>query len=134
MKQIHEKEYEGLIDLMDSLKELSDQYNAQVEKIKEILEPELDRLNELREEIERSVESIEEDSSSLSQDMDEYQEGRSSSWQESEEGEEYQEWTEAWANLSSELPDVPTEVSVEDLDLEEVEVEDGILPPRNSGI
>lgn len=134
MKKINVKEYDGLIDLVDTLRTTSEAYNSQIEKIKEMLSPELDRLNELREGIEQALETIEEESSSLVGDMEEYYEDRSEKWQESETGEQYQEWVEAWSNISSELPDVPEEVSAYDFEdlLEEVEVEDEVLPPRDS--
>jgi uncharacterized coiled-coil DUF342 family protein len=134
MKKIHVKEYEGLIDLVDTLRSTAQAYNSQIEKIKEILSPELDRLNALREGIEQALETLEEDSSSLVGDMEEYYEDRSERWQGSENGEQYQDWINAWSNLSSELPNVPDEVSAYDFDnlLEEVEVEDEVLPPRDS--
>lgn len=134
MKQIHAKEYENLIDLVDTLRTTINQYNDKIEKIKEMLEPELEQLNQLREKIEEGVETIEEDASSLVEDMEGYYEDRSERWQESEAGEQYQEWTVAWSNILSELPDVPEEVEVDNFDdlLVEVEMEDDVLPPRSA--
>jgi uncharacterized phage infection (PIP) family protein YhgE len=132
MKQIHTKEYDTLIDLVDTLHTITNQYNDQIEKIKEMLEPELAQLNQLREKIESGVEAIEDEASSLVGDMEGYYEDRSEKWQESEAGEQYQEWTDAWSNI--ELPDVPEEVEVDNFDdlLVEVEMEDCGLPPRSA--
>ncbi len=133
MKKINNERYEGLIDLVDQLRTSKDAYNSQIEKIKEMLSPELARLNELCKEIDSALERLEGESSSLVRDMEEYYEDRSEKWQESEKGEQYQDWINAWNNLSSELPDVPEEkddCDFEDL-LEDVYMEDEVLPPQD---
>ena len=134
MKRIHVKEYDNLIDLVDTLHTTINQYTTKIDKIKEMLEPELEQLNQLREKIEDGVETIEGEASSLVEDMEGYYEDRSEKWKESEAGEQYQEWTDAWSNISDELPDVPEEVEVDNFDdlLVEVEMEDCVLPSRSS--